>query len=162
MNQSNKAGLSLGMLDWPPVWTVAAVALAWTASLLLPWAVFGVAGRVMGAVLVLAGLAATLVAVMAMTKAKTTVIPRRKPDALVTSGIFEYSRNPIYLGDVLVVAGVMLWLQVAWLLPMVGVFGWILRHRFIDGEEQRLTETFGADFTLWAARTGRWAGRKAG
>jgi len=128
---------------------------------MLPWTPLGVTGRVFGAVLILAGLAAMLVAVLEMTKAKTTVIPRRKPAALVTSGIFEYSRNPIYLGDALVVAGAMLWLQVPWALPMIGVFAWILRHRFIDGEEQRLTETFGAEFSLWAARTGRWAGRKA-
>ena len=161
MTQPNTQ-LSLHTLDWPPVWTVAALALAWLASLLLPWALLGVAGRVLGAVLILAGLAAMLVAAMEMAKAKTTVIPRRKPAALVTTGIFEYSRNPIYLGDAMVVAGAMLWLQVPWALPMVGVFAWILRHRFIDGEEQRLTETFGAEFTLWAARTGRWAGRKAG
>ena len=160
MDHFDRQGLSFQLLDWPPVWTAAAAALAWAASMVLPWAVLGVPGRVLGAVLVLAGFAAMLFAVMEMTKAKTTVIPRRQPDALVTSGIFEWSRNPIYLGDALVVAGVMLWLQVPWALPLVGVFGWILRSRFIDGEEQRLTETFGAEFALWAARTGRWFGRR--
>lgn len=153
---------ALLLLDWPPVWTAAAVALAWIASMLVPWRVLGVPGRVLGLVLVLAGLGLMAAAAFEMTRAKTTVIPRRQPSTLVTGGIFEYSRNPIYLGDLLILAGAMLWLQVPWALPMLGVFAWILHQRFIDGEEQRLTETFGAEFTLWAARTGRWLGRKAG
>jgi protein-S-isoprenylcysteine O-methyltransferase Ste14 len=148
-------------LDWPPVWTAAAVALSWLASLVMPWGILGGPGRVLGAVLALAGVGLMLSAVLEMRKARTTVIPRRTASALVTSGIFEVSRNPIYLGDLLVAAGAMLWFQVPWALPMVAVLAHILRTRFIDGEEQHLTETFGADFTLWAARTGRWFGKTA-
>lgn len=149
-------------LDWPPVWTAAAVALAWAASRLMPWPLLGAPGRVLGAVLALAGLGLMAAAVVEMQKARTTVIPRRQPLALVTGGIFEYSRNPIYLGDLLVAAGAMLWLQVPWALPMTGVLAWVLRSRFIEAEETVLTETFGAEFTLWAARTGRWFGRTGG
>ncbi len=149
-------------LDWPPVWTAASVALAWAASHLMPWAVLGTLGQVAGAILALAGLGLMAAAVLEMQKARTTVIPRRQPSALVTSGIFAYSRNPIYLGDLMVVAGAMLWLQVPWALPMIGVLAFILRSRFIEGEETRLTETFGAEFALWAARTGRWFGRSGG
>ncbi|MBK6467295.1 MAG: isoprenylcysteine carboxylmethyltransferase family protein [Paracoccaceae bacterium] len=147
-------------LDWPPVWTAAGVVLAWAASWLMPWRILGVPGRVLGVALALTGLGLMLAAVLEMTKARTTVVPRRQPAALVTSGVFEWSRNPIYLGDLLIAAGAVLWLQVPWLLPMLGVLAWVLRTRFIDGEEQRLTESFGAEFTLWAARTGRWFGRK--
>lgn len=154
-------GNPLQMLDWPPVWTAAAVALTWAASLIMPWGILGAFGRVLGLVLTLGGLGLMLAAVLEMRKARTTVIPRRQASALVTTGIFEMSRNPIYLGDLLVVAGAMLWLQVPWALPMVAVLAHILRTRFIDGEEQHLTETFGADFTLWAARTGRWFGKTA-
>ncbi len=149
-------------LDWPPVWTAGAVVLAWGGGWLMPWPVLGVMGQVFGAVLVLAGLGLMVAAVQEMRRAKTTIVPRRQPSALVTSGIFEWSRNPIYLGDALIVAGAMLWFSVPWALPMVGVFGWLLRVRFIDGEEQRLTEGFGAEFGLWAARTGRWFGRRGG
>lgn len=160
MDQS--AWNKLRLLDWPPVWTAAAVAVIWLFAQVMPWEILGVVGRVLGAVLVLTGFALMLAAAIEMTKSKTTVIPRRQPSTLVTSGIFEYSRNPIYLGDVLVVAGAMLWLHLPWALPMVAVFAWVLRVRFIDGEEQRLIEGFGADYGLWAARTGRWFGRSAG
>lgn len=147
-------------LDWPPVWTAGAIVLAWLGASVMPWPVLGVAGQVLGAVLALAGLGLMAAAVVEMRRAATTVIPRRTPSALVTSGIFEWSRNPIYLGDLFVTAGAMLWLQVPWALPMLGVLAHLLTRRFIEAEEQRLTETFGAEFTLWAARTGRWFGRR--
>ena len=155
---------SLGwqMLDWPPVWTAAALGLSLVASILVPWPVLGVLGRWLGGGLALAGLAAMAAAAYEMARARTTLIPRRAPTALVTTGIFGWSRNPIYLGDLLVTAGAMLWLQVPWALPMVGVLAWVLRTRFIDGEEQRLITGFGAEYGLWAARTGRWFGRSAG
>jgi protein-S-isoprenylcysteine O-methyltransferase Ste14 len=146
-------------LDWPPVWTVGAVALAWVLSLILPWRVLGVIGTALGILLVLAGLALMAAAVWEMTRARTTVIPRRQPSALVTSGVFRWSRNPIYLGDALVVAGAMLWFQVLWALPMVAVFCWIIETRFIRGEELRLTESFGAEYGLWTGQVRRWAGR---
>lgn len=158
----NAARHPLQVIDWPPVWTAGSVVLVWLASLLMPWRLFGVPGAVFGAMLALAGLGLMLAAVLEMQKAKTTVIPRRQPTALVTSGIFEWSRNPIYLGDLMVVAGAMLWFQVPWALPMLGVLAWVLRTRFIDGEEQRLTEGFGAEYGLWAARTARWFGRTGG
>ena len=97
-----------------------------------------------------------------MRRARTTVIPRRQPSALVTTGIFAFSRNPIYLGDLSVAAGAMLWLQVPWGLPLVGLLARVLRLRFIEAEEQRLMTGFGAEYGLWAARTARWLGRKAG
>ncbi|MEZ5797375.1 MAG: isoprenylcysteine carboxylmethyltransferase family protein [Paracoccaceae bacterium] len=153
---------ALRALDWPPVWTAAAVGLVWVLSLVMPWPILGATGQVLGAVAALTGLGLMLAAVLEMRAARTTFIPRRQPTALVTTGVFEWSRNPIYLGDVLVLAGAMLWFKLVWALPMLGVFGWILRWRFIDGEEQRLLEAFGAEYGLWAARTARWFGRRPG
>ena len=99
-------------------------------------------------------------AVAQMALAKTTVIPRRNPSALVTRGLFQLSRNPIYLGDALILAGAILWLDAVLALPLVFSFVWLIQTRFIRDEEARLTETFGPEFDLWAARTRRWLGRK--
>ena len=154
--------LSLRLLDWPPVWTVGTALLAWLAAQVLPWPILGPVGQVLGVALVLAGLAAMAAAAWEMRKARTTVIPRRQPSALVTTGIFAFSRNPIYLGDLSVAAGAMLWLHVPWCLPLVGLLARVLRLRFIEAEEQRLMTGFGAEYGLWAARTARWLGRKAG
>lgn len=148
------------MLDWPPVWTAAAVGLAWLSGLLLPWPVLGRAGPALGAVLVLAGLGLMTAAAGQMLRARTTVIPRRAPSALVTGGVFRFSRNPIYLGDALVVAGAILWFQLPWALPLVAVFAWVIETRFIAAEEARLIEGFGAEYGLWAGQVRRWVGRR--
>lgn len=146
-------------LDWPPLWTLAMVLLAGLAGWLLPWRVLGAAGPVAGLVLALAGIALMAVAVTQMARARTTVIPRRAPSALVTEGVFAFSRNPIYLGDALVIAGACLGFHAAYALPLVWVFMKVIERRFIAGEEARLIEGFGAEYGLWAGRVGRWFGR---
>jgi hypothetical protein len=56
-----------------------------------------------------------------MTLARTTVIPRRNPSALVTGGLFAWSRNPIYLADAIILTGAILWLDAVLALPLVAV-----------------------------------------
>ena len=114
----------------------------------------------MGKVLVLGGGALMLAAVAQMALARTTVIPRRDPSALVTTGIFGWSRNPIYLGDAILLTGAILWLDAVLALPLVAIFMALIQKRFIRDEETRLTLAFGAAFDLWAGRTRRWFGRK--
>jgi protein-S-isoprenylcysteine O-methyltransferase Ste14 len=159
MERPGRKPLALVQLDWPPVWTLGGVALAWAGGQVLPWPILGEPGRGFGVSLVLVGLGLMAAAVWEMRRAKTTVIPRRIPQALVTTGIFTLSRNPVYLGDVLVVAGAMLWYQAVWMLPLVVVFAFILEIRFIRGEEDVLAARFGEDFAVWRRRTGRWFGR---
>jgi protein-S-isoprenylcysteine O-methyltransferase Ste14 len=106
------------------------------------------------------GLIITLGAAAQMALAQTTVIPRRDPSALVTSGLFSWSRNPIYLSDLLILLGVILWLDALLALPLLAGFVWLIQTRFIRDEEARLTLAFGPEFDLWAARTRRWFGRR--
>ncbi len=146
-------------LDWPPVWTLAMVLLAALAGWALPWRGLGAAGAALGLGLALAGIALMAAAVAQMARARTTVIPRRAPSSLVTGGVFGFSRNPIYLGDALVIAGACLGFHAAYALPLVWVFMRVIQRRFIAGEEARLIEGFGAEYGLWAGRVGRWFGR---
>ncbi len=99
-------------------------------------------------------------AVAQMALARTTVIPRRNPSALVSSGVFAWSRNPIYLADAILLTGAILWLDAVVALPLIFSFVWLIQTRFIRDEEARLTLAFGPEFDLWAARTRRWLGRK--
>jgi protein-S-isoprenylcysteine O-methyltransferase Ste14 len=149
----------LSVLDLPPVWLVAHVAAAWLLSLVSP-PIFGWIGDGLGAVLVGLGVILTLGAAAQMTLARTTVIPRRDPTALVTSGLFAWSRNPIYLADALILLGATLWLDAVLALPLLAGFVWVIQTRFIRDEEARLTLAFGPEFDLWAARTRRWFGRR--
>lgn len=123
----------------------------------MPVPLLGGFDRTLGLALGLAGGGLMAVAVVQMGLARTTVVPRRAPNALVTTGIFALSRNPIYLGDALVLAGACLWFEAIPALPLVVLFMAVIQRRFIRGEEAVLRAHFGAEFDAWAAHTRRWA-----
>ncbi len=151
--------LTLRDIDIPPSWLALHIAAAWVLSLVSP-PVFGDSGRVVGQVLVVTGVVVMAVAALQMVLSRTTVIPRRNPSALVTGGLFGWSRNPIYLTDAVILSGAILWLDAVLALPLMASFVWLIQTRFIRDEEARLTEAFGPEFDLWAAKVRRWLGRK--
>ena len=140
--------------DYPPVWLALALGLTWGAGALWPVAV--PLGAWFGGALALAGLALLLAAAQRMAAHRTTIIPHQGPSALVTDGPFALTRNPIYLGDALILLGAMLGWGAPWALPLLPAFVWIITRRFILPEEGRLRAAFGPDFDSWAARTPRW------
>lgn len=142
-------------LDYPPLWLAAFLAMAWGLSRWLPGG-FGGLGYWPGWALIAAGLVLMGLAAATMRAARTTIIPHEQPSALVTGGIFARSRNPIYLGDVLILLGAVLVWDLAVALPLVPVLGAILRRRFILPEEARLRAVFGPAFDVYAARVRRW------
>jgi protein-S-isoprenylcysteine O-methyltransferase Ste14 len=146
-------------IDIPPSWLALHIGAAWVLSFVSPQA-FGAWGRSLGQGLVVLGAVLMALAALQMVLSRTTVIPRRNPSALVTGGLFAWSRNPIYLADAVILAGAILWLDAVLALPLVGSFVWLIQTRFIRDEEARLTEAFGPEFDLWAARVRRWVGRK--
>lgn len=146
-------------IDIPPSWLALHLAGAWVLSLVSPL-LFGVGGAWVGKICIGLGVILMLTAVLTMARQRTTVVPRRNPSALVTRGVFSWSRNPIYLADALILLGAILWLDAVLALPLVASFAWLIQTRFIHDEEARLTMAFGPEFDLWATRTRRWFGRK--
>ena len=122
------------LVDLPPLWTILHIAVLW----LLPGPGAGRTGDVIGAGLIAIGLSLMLWAAAVMLARRTPVMPGEMPEALVTTGPFRFSRNPIYLGDVLVLAGAALWVGPWWGLILVPVLMWVLTARFIRPEEARL------------------------
>ena len=141
-------------VDLPPIWLVGFLLIASglpRGGVIIPWQ--SLAGRG----LIFVGLVLMALAVVQMLRHKTTVIPHRQPDAMVTTGVFGLTRNPIYLGDACVLAGVLLYWQtylIGWLL--VPAFIWVITIRFIKPEEVRLQEKFGAAFDAYTKRVRRW------
>ncbi|MBA4351573.1 MAG: hypothetical protein C0427_10040, partial [Rhodobacter sp.] len=76
------------LIDLPPIWLAAFLAAAWGIDRLLPFNLFGALGDMLAAGLALIGAGLFGGAIRAMARAKTTVIPHRIPQALVTSGVF--------------------------------------------------------------------------
>jgi len=115
--------------------------------------------RVAGALAIaVAGAGIALSGARAFRRARTTISPL-KPDAassLVTSGVFRYTRNPMYLGICLVLVAWALYLSsaAAFLGPVVFVV-YITRFQIMP-EERVLAGIFGATFADYRIRTRRW------
>lgn len=137
------------------------MALALAAAILLDWLVpagtFGLRWLwLVGDGLVILGVGLMVAALFEFLRGKTSFIPRRVPTAFLQGGIYRLTRNPIYLGDVLVLAGVIVHLDAPVALILVPIFAVFIARRFIRGEEKALVETFGIPARDWMDRTGRW------
>ncbi|MCC5992454.1 MAG: isoprenylcysteine carboxylmethyltransferase family protein [Rhodobacteraceae bacterium] len=143
-------------LDYPPVWLAGTILLVWLETRLvgplLPFAPVQGAGTA----LLLLGLALLGGAALSFWRARSTIIPHQTPGVLITSGLFRLSRNPIYLGDALILAGMSLRWGAVTGLVLLPAFLWVLTKRFIEPEEQRLRAAFGPEADAYFARTRRW------
>jgi protein-S-isoprenylcysteine O-methyltransferase Ste14 len=139
----------------PPTWLALFLGLAWLQARYLPLAGAGRPGHILAVILCFGGLALFLAALWQFRRHRTTVLPRETPVAMITSGIYRVSRNPIYLADALFLAAAALWWDAASLL-LVPLFMGVITRRFIRGEEAALRAEFGPAFASYAAQTRRW------
>ncbi|MFO8141705.1 MAG: isoprenylcysteine carboxylmethyltransferase family protein [Marinobacter sp.] len=147
-------------LKIPPVVQVLIIAaLMWALAIIVPSLSFTFAvSRLVALVLTLAGLAIALLGVWEFRSAGTTVDPRA-PDqsvSLVIRGVYRVSRNPMYVGFLLVLIawGVFLSNIASFLLLPVFV---IYMNRFqIAPEERHMRETFGETYRQYEAAVRRW------
>ncbi|MDX5445719.1 MAG: isoprenylcysteine carboxylmethyltransferase family protein [Zoogloeaceae bacterium] len=143
----------------PPVVAGMVALLMWLTDAALPRARFELPLReAVVAMLAGLGLALMLCAVWAFRRARTTVNPLH-PDrstSLITGGVFALSRNPIYLGDVLLLAAWAIWLGNAASLSLVAVFVAWMTLLQIRAEEAALRARFGADFERYCRGVRRW------
>ncbi|AXC50398.1 isoprenylcysteine carboxylmethyltransferase family protein [Paracoccus suum] len=139
----------------PPFWVALALIAGWLVGGL--WPVPG-AGWMHAIGLLIAGVGALLIvaAALVMIRARTTVMPGRVPDAIVTDGVFRLSRNPIYLGDLLLAGGLLLLLGRPLGLIVLPALAALIQQRFILAEEAGLRCHFGPAFQAYASRVRRW------
>ena len=145
-------------IDIPPVWLLLAVVITWWTGQLQP-AAFAIGGPVtslLGGLLVGGGIVLILLAASEFRRGKTTIIPHMEANNLITTGIFKRSRNPIYLGDALILAGLALRWEAPIALLLVPLFMGTITQRFIVPEENRLRVKFRADFARYCQNTRRW------
>lgn len=141
-------------LDYPPIWTALFALLIWLIGRALP---SGAALLVaVGWLIVLAALALMVWAAVYFKRAATSINPHGQPTALITGGPFNWSRNPIYLADALLLIGLCLALRALPALLLIPIFISVLTRRFIIPEEARLTAAFPVDFAAYAKRVRRW------
>jgi protein-S-isoprenylcysteine O-methyltransferase Ste14 len=106
--------------------------------------------------LVAAGLALFAWTLLTFRRHHTTVNPYQAASHLCTGGPFVYSRNPIYLGDWLIFAGVTLLLSSLWPLAFAPLIWALLRYGVIRHEEAHLEARFGDAYRAYLAQVRRW------
>jgi protein-S-isoprenylcysteine O-methyltransferase Ste14 len=116
----------------------------------------------LGGLVAAVGIAIAVAAFARFRNAGTTVNPLdpSKASRLVTDGVFRVSRNPMYLGLVLLLIGWAVWLGSAspWLVPPLFVI--VLTVVQIIPEEQALSRNFGESYLLYRRSVTRWIGRR--
>ena len=146
------------MIDIPPVWLFGFIYLAYWQSrnFNLGLSLGGQWANFLGGLCLGGGVVLMLLAVIEMRKMRTTVIPHQEAATLVTTGIFKRSRNPIYLGDALVLLGLILRWDAVLALPLVPIFIWVIEKRFIIPEENALRRKFRVEFAKYCQKTRRF------
>lgn len=143
-------------IDLPPVWLLGFLGLAWLQATHVPVMNFYGFGRGAGTVLACLGALLMVAALPSFAQARTTVVPRKAPSALITTGVYALSRNPIYMADLMILVGLSLrWGSILGLI-LAPVFVRIITTRFILGEETRLADAFGADYLAYKESVRRW------
>ena len=101
------------------------------------------------------GLVVNVASSNAFDRAGTTIKPEDRPSHLVTDGCFRFSRHPMYVGMVVLLAGLGLLLGSATPFLVLLPFVWIMR-RFMAMEERSMEEVFGEEYQGYAERVRRW------
>jgi protein-S-isoprenylcysteine O-methyltransferase Ste14 len=141
----------------PPIWLFLAILASYllnrwfpiTSLVPGPWNYAGI-------VIILLGGMFSIPSALSFRRAGTPVVPFTPSTKLVTSGWYRMTRNPMYLGMVIVLTGVaVLAGSLGAFLPLPALIA-ILDFRFIRGEEQFLEGIFGDEYRQYRARVRRW------
>jgi protein-S-isoprenylcysteine O-methyltransferase Ste14 len=112
--------------------------------------------RLLGASCLVAGLALDIWAIATFRRAGTTPHPAGPTTALAVGGPYRFTRNPMYLGLVFLLAALALLANSLWPLILLPVVIVNVRRAVIDREERYLTAKFGEEYLRYKARVRRW------
>lgn len=143
-----------GVIAPPPLIGLAVI----VGGLLLDWllpayvltVLLGLEDRlVIGALLLLAGLALAVSALGAFRSARTHPEPWKPSRALVGGGVFRWLRNPMYVGGLMILAGLSIALASDWMLVLTVVAAFVIHFGVVLREERYLAAKFGADYAAY-------------
>ena len=143
----------------PPVVLLVVAAAMWAVSWFgQPFNLDDSSQTVLAGSIAIIGAGIDIFCVISFWRAKTTVNPLRprNSSALVTSGAYRFSRNPMYLGQALIVAAWAVFLSTAWAYAGPALFVLYLNRYQIAPEEKVLAKMFGGEYLAYRARVRRW------
>jgi protein-S-isoprenylcysteine O-methyltransferase Ste14 len=111
---------------------------------------------IVGLTFVLIGIALAALSVRRFHLAGTSIVPGEPSTALVESGPYAFTRNPIYIGFVLAYFGLAIMLTSLWVLLLLIPVLAILQRGVVEREEAYLERQFGEAYRKYQARVPRW------
>ena len=146
-----------GVIAPPPLIYLGGLAVGFVLEALLPGGSFpGHVHHVVGALALLLGLGLLGWWMRSFRRADTPMPPWEPTRTLVTDGPYRLTRNPAYLADVLVYAGIALLADAPWALLPLPLVVLLIDRGVIAREESYLQRRFGAAYLDLKARTRRW------
>lgn len=131
--------------------------LCWFLNRFFPFHLgLGRIGYIAGFIIISVGIFLLIFAIGVFMARKTTVMPTRAPDKLVTDGIYRITRNPMYVGMLLILAGFPLMMDTLSGLVCPVLFFFIMDCTVIPREEKVVEGVFGEAYLKYKSRTRRW------
>jgi protein-S-isoprenylcysteine O-methyltransferase Ste14 len=149
----------MSLLIPPPLVMVMFGAAMWGLSRFLPEGHISFSFQVpMAIALLVVGGFLIGISVASLVLARTTVNPLKpsKASSLVTDGVFGISRNPIYVGDLFILAALVVWLGNLLNIVLLVVFAWYITTFQIQPEERALSALFKEQYSSYCSRVRRW------
>lgn len=146
-------------VPWPPMLLIAAILAAIVLGRVAPlnWpGLDDTPARIVGLSIGALGIALIVWSAWTMHRAQTTILPHRGSDALVTAGPFRRFRNPIYLGDTMIILCLAELTKNVWFVPAAIAFAVLVTFLAILPEERYLEARFGDAYRTYKARSRRW------
>ena len=109
-----------------------------------------------GAIVAVAGLATTVCGRRELVKGGTNVSPSQPTTALITGGVFKYTRNPLYVGVSVALCGIALIFDLDWILLLIVPSCMFLHFAVVKREERYLEQKFGDAYRRYKARVPRY------
>ena len=159
-SQQARDAATAGVITRPPFLYLGCLILGLALEHLLPLRLNLPGAAVMqwtvGGGLILIGVAIVAAGVRNFSRAATPVPSNQPVRALVTTGIHDWSRNPIYVGMFLLYTGIGIAARSPWVLVLALPLVVILRYGVVAREERYLEQRFGDAYRDYKARVRRW------
>jgi protein-S-isoprenylcysteine O-methyltransferase Ste14 len=143
----------------PPVYAISIAILMWLLSKYMPVAeIIQTPWNKIGLVIIIIAVSFDVWSLLLFLKKKTTPNPMKPENTsgIVTKGLYQYSRNPMYLGMLIILFGFGIWLGSLSPFVMLPAFYWVITEMQIKPEERMLEQKFTNEYLDYKNRVRRW------
>jgi protein-S-isoprenylcysteine O-methyltransferase Ste14 len=147
-----------GIVVPPPLLFAGPFFIGWFIGRRWPWSLLmdRSAAIAIGAAFFAVGAGVAIAAVRRFRSADTTVLPFGGTARIVTSGVYRWTRNPMYLGMALAYVGGSFVVNSGWCVVLLPVAVVLVQRLAIRPEERYLTRKFGDSYTRYCTHVRRW------